>query len=266
MSEIIAAVYEVMEDTGICEGILFLDEINCVSETLAPAMLQFLQYKTFGQHKVPEGWIIVTAGNPPEYNHSVREFDIASWDRVKRMDVEPDYSVWKTYAYEHGMHPAILTYLDLKKDAFYSVENTVDGKHFVTARGWEDLSQIMCLSEKKNLPVDLNLISQYVQDEQIARDFAIYYDLFKKYKNDYQVDRILFGIPSEQVRQRAMKASFDERISFLGLLMDGITDTVKETMEMQNALFVFGDCLKKIKAMWKKAETLFLVSNNKKNV
>ena len=51
MSEIIAAVYEVMEDTGIREGILFLDEINCVSETLAPAMLQFLQYKTFGQHK-----------------------------------------------------------------------------------------------------------------------------------------------------------------------------------------------------------------------
>lgn len=37
---------------------------------------------------------------------------------VKRMDVEPDYSVWKTYAYEQGMHPAILTYLDLKKDAF----------------------------------------------------------------------------------------------------------------------------------------------------
>ena len=52
----------------------------------------------------------------------MREFDIASWDRVKRMDVEPDYSVWKTYAYEQGMHPAILTYLDLKKDAFYSVK------------------------------------------------------------------------------------------------------------------------------------------------
>lgn len=132
----------------------------------------------------------------------------------------------------------------------------MDGKHFVTARGWEDLSQIMCLSEKKNLPVDLNLISQYVQDEQIARDFAIYYDLFKKYKNDYQVDRILFGIPSEQVRQRAMKASFDERISFLGLLMDGITDTVKETMEMQNALFVFGDYLKKIKADVEKGRDL----------
>ena len=33
MSEIIASVYEKMEKTGLREGILFIDEINCVSET-----------------------------------------------------------------------------------------------------------------------------------------------------------------------------------------------------------------------------------------
>lgn len=43
MSEIIASVYEKIEATGIQEGILFIDEINCVSETLSPTMLQFLQ-------------------------------------------------------------------------------------------------------------------------------------------------------------------------------------------------------------------------------
>ena len=42
MSEIISAVYDLMENTGVKEGILFLDEINCVSETLAPIMLQLL--------------------------------------------------------------------------------------------------------------------------------------------------------------------------------------------------------------------------------
>ena len=62
MSEIIASVYEKMEQTGCREGILFIDEINCVSETLAPTMLQFLQGKTFGNQKVPEGWVIVAAG------------------------------------------------------------------------------------------------------------------------------------------------------------------------------------------------------------
>ena len=42
MSEIIASIYSKMEETGQKEGILFIDEINCVSETLAPTMLQFL--------------------------------------------------------------------------------------------------------------------------------------------------------------------------------------------------------------------------------
>ena len=58
MSEIIASVYEKIEK-GKKEGILFIDEINCVSETLAPTMLQFLQCKTFGNQAIPEGWIIV---------------------------------------------------------------------------------------------------------------------------------------------------------------------------------------------------------------
>ena len=87
MSEIIASVYAKMEATGLSEGILFIDEINCVSETLAPTMLQFLQCKTFGNQAVPAGWVIVAAGNPPEYNKSVRDFDIVTLDRVRRMDI-----------------------------------------------------------------------------------------------------------------------------------------------------------------------------------
>ncbi|MBR3257658.1 MAG: AAA family ATPase, partial [Eggerthellaceae bacterium] len=93
MSEIIGSAYDAIEESGVSEGILFLDEVNCVSETLAPAMLQFLQYKTFGQHRLPEGWVIVCAGNPPEYNRSAREFDPVTMDRLKRIDVEPDVDV-----------------------------------------------------------------------------------------------------------------------------------------------------------------------------
>ena len=58
---------------------LFRLKLKCVSETLAPVMLQFLQYKTFGKHKIPDNWILIGAGNPPEYNKSVREFDIVTW-------------------------------------------------------------------------------------------------------------------------------------------------------------------------------------------
>ena len=247
MSEIIASVYDMMERTGLKEGILFLDEINCVSETLAPAMLQFLQYKIFGRHRVPDGWIVVTAGNPPEYNNSVREFDIVTWDRLKRIDVEPDYDVWKEYAYKKGIHAAILTYLDIKKSDFYKIETTVDGKSFVTARGWSDLSDMMKLYEQHGIIIDEKLVAQYLQNKKIAKEFAIYYDLFNKYKSDYQVDKILSGKAPAEIKNRAKVAQFDERLALLGLLLDAITGELKKVNLSEQALTELLSALKNVR-------------------
>lgn len=247
MSEIIASVYDMIEITGLSEGILFLDEINCVSETLAPAMLQFLQYKTFGRHKVPSGWIVVTAGNPPEYNNSVREFDIVTWDRLKRIDVEASYDAWKEYALSKGTHPAVITYLDIKKDDFYKIETTVDGKSFVTARGWSDLSDIIKIYEQKQLPVNEGLISQYLQNKGIAKSFATYYDLFKKYQSDYQVDKILEGKADAEIVERAKAARFDERLSLLGLIVDGLIQNIRESELVEGELAELMKCLKIVK-------------------
>ena len=248
MSEIIASVYETMEATGKREGILFLDEINCVSETLAPSMLQFLQYKIFGRHRVPEGWIVVTAGNPPEYNRSVREFDIVTWDRLKRIDVEPDFDAWKEFAYQKHVHPAVMTYLEIRKGDFYKVESTVNGKRFVTARGWDDLSQMIHLYERNHLPVDEKLIIQYLQNPKIAKEFAVYYDLFNKYRSDYQVDKILAGKATKAIRQRASAAKFDERLSLLGLLLDAVTDETRAVVEREEMLRELLAVLKGVKA------------------
>ena len=247
MSEIIASVYEAMEKSGLKEGILFLDEINCVSETLAPSMLQFLQYKVFGRHKVPNGWIVVTAGNPPEYNNSVREFDIVTWDRLKRIDVEPDYDVWKEYAFKVGTHPSITSYLEIKKGNFYSIETTVDGKSFVTARGWSDLSEMIKLYEQHGFKVNEDLIVQYLQNKKIAKDFAIYYDLFNKYKSDYQVDKILKGQVSDEIRRRAKQAKFDERLSLIGLLLDGVTQEIRDVINSESEIRGLLDALKIVK-------------------
>lgn len=247
MSEIIASVYDMIEQTGLEEGILFLDEINCVSETLAPAMLQFLQYKIFGRHRVPDGWIVVTAGNPPEYNNSVREFDIVTWDRLKRIDCEPVYDIWKEFAYKSGVHAAITTYLDIKKGDFYRIETTVDGKSFVTARGWTDLSDMIKLYEKNNIRVDEKLVAQYLQNKKIAKDFSVYYDLWNKYKSDYQVDKILDGKADDGIKNRAKNARFDERISLLGLIIDGVLTELKNVCVAEEVTKELLSCLKIVK-------------------
>lgn len=231
MSEIIAAVYEKMERTGLHEGILFLDEINCVSETLAPAMLQFLQCKTFGNQAVPKGWIIVAAGNPPEYNRSVREFDVVTLDRLKKIDVEENFEVWKEYAWRVEIHPAVISYLEIRREYFYRVENTVDGKQFATARGWEDLSRLMRVYEKQGKEVDREVIHQYIQNWKIAKDFANYLELYRKYKKDYGLERILEGVYGQDTLERLRFASFDERLCVTGMLTGRLSAQFKEAYE-----------------------------------
>ena len=218
MSEIIASVYDKMEQTGNQEGILFLDEINCVSETLAPAMLQFLQGKTFGTHRLPDGWIIVAAGNPPEYNKSVREFDVVTLDRLKKIDVEADFPVWKEYAYRQGIHQAVISYLDLRRENFCRIENTVDGKRFATARGWEDLSRLIQVYETLGKTADREVIGQYIQHRTIAKDFANYLELYYKYRTDYNVGEILEGKWDPAVLKKIQVAAFDEHLSIVSLL------------------------------------------------
>lgn len=231
MSEIIASVYKCMRDTGHKEGILFIDEINCVSETLAPTILQFLQCKTFGNQALPKGWIIVAAGNPPEYNKSVREFDMVTLDRVRFLKVEPDYKVWREYARGKKLNGAITSYLELKPDNFYRVEADVDGLLFVTARGWEDLSNLMDTYHSLDIPVTEAVVSEYIHHPEVAEDAATFFELYRKYEDDYKIGDILDGRVPSSVYARLVDASFDERLSVINLLLRGISNMLSELGE-----------------------------------
>ena len=242
MSEIIASIYAKMEATGLSEGILFIDEINCVSETLAPTMLQFLQCKTFGNQAVPEGWIIVAAGNPPEYNKSVRDFDMVTLDRVRCMNIEADLGVWKEYAREKRLNSAILSYLELRPKNFYRVEADVDGLQFVTARGWEDLSNLMDVYEELGIPVDEEIIHEFLRHEDVAEDVSAYFDLYKKYQDDYGIAEILEGKVKPSVYARIDQAAFDERLSVVNLLLDGVSNVfyqIQREREITDAWYDF---------------------------
>ena len=247
MSEIIASVYRKIKESGIPEGILFIDEINCVSETLAPTMLQFLQCKTFGNQEIPKGWIIVAAGNPAEYNKSVREFDMVTLDRVRKINVEADFNIWKEYAINSHINRAIINYLELRPNNFYKVEADIDGMQFVTARGWEDLSNLYDTYNEIGIKVDEDIIAEFIQHEDTAKDVAAYFELYEKYKNNYGILDILAGNPGKQAYQNIFDASFDERISVVNLLISGLEVSFHKVSLNKMITDIWYDFLKKYK-------------------
>jgi len=235
MSEIIASVYDAIQNDGKAEGILFIDEINCVSETLAPAMLDLLQNKKFGPHLIPEGWILVAAGNPPDFNDSAREFDVATLDRVRIIEVEPDSDVWLKYAMSAGINEAVIYYLKVKPQNLLKIERTVDGTHFVTPRAWEDLSVVLNEYESNGIWAGIGLISQYVRDPEIASEFNKYRDFYRKYSEDYNSDAILAGT----FEARPSTVSAEGRLAIISILIGRLNAEAGQMLAQKYARDLF---------------------------
>ena len=152
------------------------------------------------------------------------------------MHAEPDYTVWRKYAVNAGIHNAILSYLDVKKQDFYLVQTTVDGKQIVTPRAWEDLSDMIHISETLSLPVTEIMVEQYIQSQNISKDFAIYYELYNKYKSKYQINDILSGYWTDTLQKQAKAARFDERMSLVNILVDNVSEDIRQNNHRQKVL------------------------------
>ncbi len=68
---------------------------------------------------------------------------------------------------------------------------------------------------------------------EVAQDMAAYYELYRKYADDYKIPEILAGHIHSGLFARISKAAFDERLSVVNLLSDGLMNyfmrTAKET-------------------------------------
>lgn len=144
------------------------------------------------------------------------------WKTVSMLSFAWPDEAWKTYALEHGVSRSVISYLDIRPEDFYKVETTVDGLTVVTPRAWEDLSEILQYHEELGLAVSEELTTQYLQNKQVARDFAIYYELYQKYRQAYNIDAILQGVWDEDVLTQARSAKMDERMSLVSLLLEAV--------------------------------------------
>ena len=246
MSEIIAQVHRVMAETGKTEGILFLDEFNCASESLRPIMLQLLQDKSFGPHPIPDGWMLVLAGNPTEYNRAASDLDAVTADRMRVLHIQPDYAAWRAYMERRDVHPVVLSYLDNHKDHFYVYRLDASGTALTTARGWEDLSIMLTELELAGETPDLALVAQYIQAGDVARSFFSYYTQYAAIISSGLVEKTLNREPAAVAAIRKM--SFDRAWGMVSALLRHVQSQAEDALALDTTTAVAFEALSKIKA------------------
>ena len=100
------------------------------------------------------------------------------------------------------------------------------------------------LYEKNGIEADEDLIVQYLQNRKTAKEFAVYLDLFNKYKEEYPVDAILEGEIPDEMAERASGAGFDEVYTLIGLMLSNVKDDVHERMEERRLFESVKLCIK----------------------
>lgn len=77
------------------EGVLFLDELNTAPPAVQAAMLRVTLDRTVGNVKLPDGVIIVCAGNPPDHAVGGGALSAPLANRLVHLDVTPDSELWR---------------------------------------------------------------------------------------------------------------------------------------------------------------------------
>lgn len=215
-SEIVSSVYEMIKTSGRRDGILFIDEVNCASETLSAPLLQLFQNKTLGQSRIPDGWILVMAGNPPEYNKSVKEFDAVTRDRLRIINITPDADAWLVYADRQCLNSAVVSFINSDKSKIYGFDSTAG--QIVTPRGWEELSISIDSYARHGFEITTELISQFIGIPAVASEFYDYYKMVCEYITEKDIDAIISGKASDKFIKSMTGCGYNIRYMLISCL------------------------------------------------
>lgn len=236
MSEIITDIWQEMERTGRKEGILFLDEFNAAAASLHPVMLQLLQNKALGQHSIPDGWMLVVAGNPSDSNRSAERLDAVTADRLRMLRLRPDLAAWKEYMMPRGIHPLVLAYLECYSEDLHQL-GTEDGVvTIVTPRAWEDLSLQLYFYEQEGAAVGETVIGQVIQNEAVAKRFWLHYKKKEQALYRKTASQLEQGLPLNQQWERLRALQKQDVWALTAFLADRIQRMCRQAAEEEQAL------------------------------
>lgn len=124
------------------EGILFLDELpNAAPAVQAPAY-QLVLDRRLGSYQLPDGWLIVAAGNETKHRSHTYNLSMALASRFQHIRMAPDIEDWMTWAIDNDVSPVTRGYLrfrpaNLFTDDFKGVELA-----FPNPRAWVKADEI----------------------------------------------------------------------------------------------------------------------------
>lgn len=122
--------------------VMFLDELNACSHEVQKAFYSLIHDRRVGEYTLPEGSVVIGAGNRAQDAAIVKPMSSALLNRMVHVHLRVSHRDWLAWAGPAGIHPWILDYIGLRPDHLFSPPP----KHetpFSTPRAWHMLSDAL---------------------------------------------------------------------------------------------------------------------------
>ena len=226
---------EFLPKTG--KGILFLDEINMAPPAMQGVAQQLILDRKVGNYKVPEDWLIWAAGNRKEDRASVYEMPSPLNNRFLHLDVEVNFSCFKSHALKQDFAEEIISFLGFRPALLHTVN--FEEKAWPSPRSWEMASKLF----KLNLPINVAI------GDGATEEFNSF---LKVYKNLPNLSQIIKG--------NGEKIDFPKQVSRQWATITGLTKRATKPEEVKE---VFQWLFKKTTPEWIQVFAADIVANFK---
>jgi MoxR-like ATPase len=185
---------EFLPDQAQPEGLLFLDELTAADQRLQVSAYSLILDRSVGNYRLPQGWLIVAAGNATYHGAISHDMSAALADRMFHFNVNPSIEAFLEYALTMFFAPEVMAYLRVRPDKLDDSEHQTVGEHLIgtSPRGWEDVSNVM----KSNLSE--NAKRTFVEGRIGAANAAEFFAVLKNVRAGADVVRLLAARPGTE--------------------------------------------------------------------
>jgi hypothetical protein len=134
---------------------LFLDELPACAPDVQKAFYSLLLERRLGEHALPKGTWVVSAGNRLQDRALVRAMSSALVNRVTILQIRHDVDEWLAWAQRSGVRQDIRNFIATVPDALMRPV-PAEPVPFSTPRSWAHLSRAFELAEKAGLLTNEN--------------------------------------------------------------------------------------------------------------
>lgn len=168
---------------------LFLDELNACSQEVQKAFYSLIHDRRIGEYHLPEGSIIIGAGNRAQDNAIVKPMSSALINRILHVELTASHRDWLEWAGGNGIHPLIIEYIGLRPDHLWTQPPKTE-EPFSTPRSWHILSDALHSYGDNITDQDLEILSCGCLSAHHATQFRAF---VKQIRNRYAISAIIDG-------------------------------------------------------------------------